>query len=183
METGELTPSAEHTDKHAAFISYCSMDREWARRLQSDLANRGVEGVVADFTLLEVGDTWNSKLREALGNAEALIVLWSPNAVGSTEMQREISTFDLLARTARLSGGPPKRIIPIFFGEAALTEAPRELQDQQGFLLDGTVYEVGPTAKVPRWKRVMDQLAQTLIDDGGAGQSRPRVRARTGAAR
>lgn len=66
---------------HAIFISYASADRAKAQALASLLEERGFS-CFWDRTI-PTGMTWDAVIENALDNAQAVIVLWSPTAVKS----------------------------------------------------------------------------------------------------
>jgi hypothetical protein len=74
------------------FISYSSKDRDWARKLFTDLAVQGVS-VFLDEQRLQGGDIWEAKLLNTLNVSKHLAVLWTEKARGSDWVANEVYTF------------------------------------------------------------------------------------------
>ncbi len=71
------------------FLSYAAPDREFAKKLASDLGRRGYD-VWDPETQLLPGENYGLKLGRALKDSQAMIVLLSPDAVKSASVTREI---------------------------------------------------------------------------------------------
>ena len=69
------------------FLSYAESDREVARELATRLEEAGHRVWFADSA---PGEDWNFRVREALNEAEALVVLLSPKAMKSDWVRKEI---------------------------------------------------------------------------------------------
>ncbi|MBI2820092.1 MAG: toll/interleukin-1 receptor domain-containing protein [Acidobacteria bacterium] len=93
------------------FLSYSDADRDFARRLASQLSKRGCE-VWDPSEQLFPGDNWPLKIGEALKQSKAMVVLLSPDSMKSQWVRREIEyalgdrnykgrLFPVLVRPAR----------------------------------------------------------------------------------
>jgi hypothetical protein len=71
------------------FVSYAHQDQKWAKSLISMLVEKGVDVWDAPSKLAP-GDNWPLEVGKALERAEAMIVLVSPAATRSQDVQREI---------------------------------------------------------------------------------------------
>jgi hypothetical protein len=73
----------------AAFLSYARVDgTDEADRLKGDLNAAGKRAWV-DRDSLRAGDEWSAEIKEAIRKAEAFILLLTPGAVISAEVQKE----------------------------------------------------------------------------------------------
>lgn len=71
------------------FVSYSGADEKWADLLRARLPQEGIE--VWDFTSeFWPGDNWALKYGKGLEEADAMVVLLSPQAAQSKEVTREI---------------------------------------------------------------------------------------------
>lgn len=93
------------------FLSYSEADREFARKLSSQLSKRGLQ-VWDPSDHLFPGDNWPLKIGEALQESKAMVVLLSPDSMKSEWVRREIEyalgdqnykgrLFTVLVRSAR----------------------------------------------------------------------------------
>ena len=73
-----------------AYISYAPVDAPLARELAGRLAEDGVEAWFPDRYLFP-GDNWGLEIGKALEEAEAMIVLVSPEAAQSEWVRNDIS--------------------------------------------------------------------------------------------
>lgn len=71
------------------FISHASADADLARQLASTLESSGFD--VWDDSQILPGDNWGAKVAEALQEADAMVVLLTPESVRSPNVTREIS--------------------------------------------------------------------------------------------
>lgn len=74
------------------FISYDSLDRPWAKKLEADLEKRGVR-CFFDQSRLVKGKKWEPQLLGDLVNSRHFVVLWSDNARQSDWVQSELQSF------------------------------------------------------------------------------------------
>jgi TIR domain len=70
------------------FISHASTDAALARRIASVLRQAGLK--VWDDTQVLPGENWGKKLGEALQESEAMVVLWTSDAVRSPNVHSEV---------------------------------------------------------------------------------------------
>lgn len=82
------------------FISYSSLDKEWAAKLADALGRKSLK-VFIDRQRLEAGRPWEPQLKQALASSQHLVVLWSNNAKQSDWVQKEIAHFDAVALVNR----------------------------------------------------------------------------------
>ena len=87
------------------FLSYTQQDREWAKALADRLRSENLT-VWDSETELYPGDNFAAKIAEALENADAMVVLVSPDSLASQWVKHEI---EFALGSSRLSG----RLIPI----------------------------------------------------------------------
>jgi hypothetical protein len=78
--------------KYDIFISYCSEDRLWARKLEAGLSARGVNCFL-DQSRLNKGEKWEPQLLDALLDSRSFVVLWSQNARNSDWVSEELVRF------------------------------------------------------------------------------------------
>lgn len=71
------------------FLSYAAQDREFAGRLARTLHSQGVSGFL-DSLDVTTGAPWGDQLREALRNADILVVVLTETALHSTAVISEI---------------------------------------------------------------------------------------------
>jgi hypothetical protein len=72
------------------FISHSQSDAAAARRLAEELEQAGHEPWVAESQILP-GDNWAEVVGRALSDAEAMVILLTPDALRSEWVRREIS--------------------------------------------------------------------------------------------
>ncbi len=87
------------------FLSYADSDRELARELAQRLAGAGIR-VWWDDAEISAGENWAEAIERALREADALVVLLSPDAVRSRWVRREVDYALGAPRFAR-------RIVPV----------------------------------------------------------------------
>jgi hypothetical protein len=82
--------------KYDVFISYSHNDRDWARKLFSDLTANGIK-VFFDKDRLDSGRPWDEQLKTALNVSRSLIVVWTDEHAGQSDwVARERAAFWLL---------------------------------------------------------------------------------------
>ncbi|MFQ5630392.1 MAG: toll/interleukin-1 receptor domain-containing protein [bacterium] len=80
-------------EKHT-FICYARQDKEFARKLANGLRQNGV-GIWMDVLDIPAGVRWDRAVEKALRKAERLLVILSPDAVESENVQDELAfAFD-----------------------------------------------------------------------------------------
>lgn len=104
------------------FISYSRRNTNFAERLSRDLSDAGVE-VWIDFRQIHAGEVWKEEIRNGIERSEVVVVVLSPDAVGSEWVRYEIDY-------AREHG---KGILPVMaldaMGVLAATESLRWMLD------------------------------------------------------
>jgi hypothetical protein len=83
------------------FLSYSRADHQLAQRFVEAAATRGVSVWFDDQ--IEGGENWREKIVEALGSAEALVILFSERSNQSTQLIKELALADNLR----------KRVVPV----------------------------------------------------------------------
>lgn len=91
------------------FISYSRKDLTFVEQLASDLKMAGFE-VWYDFSRLRGGERWISEIQKAIKNSQCVIVVLSPDSVGSVWVEREFL----------LSSNLKRKIIPLLYRECEL---------------------------------------------------------------
>jgi hypothetical protein len=71
------------------FLGSATADRKWAERLREHLVAAGLDVWDPNHEVLP-GDDWSAKIGAGLRNADAMVVLVSPQAAESDAVQREI---------------------------------------------------------------------------------------------
>ena len=93
------------------FISYCSEDRNVARRFAQRFVDEGF--TVWWDAALHSGETFDEVIESALKAAKAVVVLWSPRSVGSRWVRAEATLADRRNKLAPVTIEPCDR--PIIF--------------------------------------------------------------------
>ena len=93
------------------FISYCSEDRNVARRYAQRFVDEGF--TVWWDAALHSGETFDEVIETALKAAKAVVVLWSPRSVGSRWVRAEATLADRRNKLAPVTIEPCDR--PIIF--------------------------------------------------------------------
>lgn len=91
------------------FISYAQQDAALAGRVAEALQGDGLEVWNAERNLLP-GDNWAAEVGRALEESEAMVVLLTPEAIGSRWVMREMD-YALGAKNHR------NRLIPVVVGD------------------------------------------------------------------
>jgi hypothetical protein len=87
------------------FLSYSRADHQLAERFVEAAAARGIN-VWFDLQI-EGGENWREKIVEALGSAEALVILFSERSNKSTQLIKELALADSLH----------KRVVPVLISD------------------------------------------------------------------
>jgi hypothetical protein len=98
----------------SVFISYSHEDKEFARKLASDLAARGIRTWL-DETEIKVGDSIVQRIEEGIRQSDYILVILSENSIHSTWVQQEIR-----ATLSREVSGANQILIPVVIGEVKL---------------------------------------------------------------
>ncbi|MEO8612459.1 MAG: TIR domain-containing protein [Chloroflexota bacterium] len=109
------------TDGHI-FLSYRSIEADFALKLAADLKNAGVNLWMDRLDIgIHAGDDWVQSLQDAIDNCAAVIAVLSPDYVQSKYCRRELKRADTLARS----------IFPVLLQNLERTEWPFEIQEKQ----------------------------------------------------
>ncbi|MDG4551869.1 MAG: toll/interleukin-1 receptor domain-containing protein [Candidatus Contendobacter sp.] len=103
------------------FISYNHQDKEFVRRLSSDLRKGGFS-VWLDEDVIFAGEIWADKIADALDHSDVILVVLSENSSNSNFQSSEIA-YALASQRKN----PAKRVIPIVINRKA--ELPFFLKD------------------------------------------------------
>lgn len=151
--------------QYQVFISYSSKDREWARRMEKDLGERGVERIFRDERSLETGVPWDPQLKDAVRSSRHLLVLWSQNARDSAWVGGEMALFDLVAGDAPLGS---RRLLCVLLEDENPVYA--SLQAEKT-LREKNAYTTGLAAFTSElwgaWNGVVGDLAEIILTTGG----------------
>jgi len=93
-------------DTPTAFVCYSHEDREFALRLANDLRANGAQ-IWMDKLDIRAGQNWDTEVEKAVDQCARMIVVLSPDAVGSEQVKNEFM--------AAIKAG--KEVIPVFFRE------------------------------------------------------------------
>ena len=93
--------------QYRVYISYSRKDSDFVRRLAGDLERNGVS-VLMDANTIRAGAEWASPFEQTIREADALLVVLTPDAVNSASVKREVYTA-----TAGEQRTSPKRVIPL----------------------------------------------------------------------
>ena len=102
----------EASQEYFVFISYSSLDNEWAIWLRHELEHYhlpasfngrtdvrdNLRKVFRDRDELSAGPEWDEQVRKALAETNNLIVICSPNAAKSEAVNKEVETFIALGK-------------------------------------------------------------------------------------
>ena len=105
--------------KHV-FLSYRSVEVEFALKIAADLKNAGVN-LWMDRLDIKPGDDWLKALQQAVNDCGAMIPVLSPDYVTSKYCQRELARADRMGRP----------IFPIILQPVSESEWPFEIERQQ----------------------------------------------------
>src|SRR5690349_13024143 len=105
--------------KHV-FLSYRSVEVEFALKIAADLKNAGVN-LWMDRLDIKPGDDWLKALQQAVNDCGAMIPVLSPDYVTSKYCQRELARADRMGRP----------IFPIILQPVSESDWPFEIERQQ----------------------------------------------------
>src|SRR5436305_10276748 len=97
------------------FMSYSSMDREIARRIQQALEDRGLR-VFRDASVIGSGADIVLTINDALGSTHSVVVLFSPHSLDSNWVKREWAS----ALWLELEKGNSMILVPAMVSPGAL---------------------------------------------------------------
>ncbi len=126
------------------FISYSHADSDFVDQLEADLRSQGFETWV-DRQRLAGGQRWRRELQEAVEHAQVLLLVLSPDAVASENVQIE---YDYVLDLGKL-------LIPVYYRQC---DVPMELHAIQWIDFRHS-YEQGLTALVQVLRRQQDQVS------------------------
>jgi hypothetical protein len=107
----------------SVFLSHSSKDKAFVRRLSEELAGYRVK-IWLDERELQVGDPLSSSLRRGVATSKYVVVVVSPNSVGSPWVREEI----LMAKDASRTGHA--RLVPILLGDVPRDDLERLIGDR-----------------------------------------------------
>jgi MinD-like ATPase involved in chromosome partitioning or flagellar assembly len=82
-------PASE--DYGSVFVSYESLDREFATRLIADLEGRGIRTWFPPHEL-HVGEPWKNAITEAIRSSDKVLLILSKNSIQSRSVRQEVET-------------------------------------------------------------------------------------------
>ena len=146
--------------QYDAFLSYSSADKDWASRLETDLASRGLK-VFRDKPRLIAGDPWDDQLQTAIAESRHLVLLWSKQADASDWVEQERIYFE----ADRKNAGAKRRLIAV-----NLESANKSLNryEQITDIQSGNLYAQGAQSLDQNsgiWLRVLNRLEEALKED------------------
>jgi hypothetical protein len=120
------------------FISHAATDAKLAKRIADVLREAGLQ--VWDDTQILPGDNWGAKLAEALQESDAMVVLLTPNSVGSPNLNYEVGyalgKSDYKGRLIPVIAAPlgqlPKEDIPWVFHKLQMIHLSDPEKDEEG---------------------------------------------------
>ena len=101
------------------FLSYSSLDSDYATELQSVLEQAGLK-VFRDRNHLELGSRFDPSIRNALLSAHEIVILCSPSSIASDWVKRELGAAWALG----------KAVTPVVL-HMEIDNLPSELRDRQ----------------------------------------------------
>jgi len=138
------------------FLSYCTIEADFALKLAADLKNAGVRLWMDRLDGIRVGMDWRGAIEQAINICAAMIVVVSPDYVKSEYCRKEMARANSLKRP----------IFPVLLRRLKAADYPLVIQDLQwedfSNWLDDTAYT-----------RHFDNLLKCLRDDvpGQIGES------------
>lgn len=93
----------------SVFLSHCSADKAFARKLGKDLALKRL-GVWIDEAEIKIGESLIEKISEGISSTDYLIVILSPNSVKSSWVSKEVEIA-----LAREINGKRLKVLPVLF--------------------------------------------------------------------
>ncbi len=120
------------------FISHASTDAKLANRVAHFLREAGFQ--VWDDTQIFPGDNWGENLAEALRESNAMVVLWTPDALRSSNIGHEISYAlgrkNYKGRLISVIAAPPEQLpkeeIPWILHKLPMFYLPDPERDEDG---------------------------------------------------
>ena len=109
--------------KHSVFISHSSFDKQFVRRLGSDLEAHGIKARV-DEAEVRPGDDFISKMNHGLKNTTHVLIVFSPYSIISSWVREETHAAQIRAVRGET------RLIPVLLGEFDADDIPLLLQSR-----------------------------------------------------
>jgi multiple sugar transport system substrate-binding protein len=134
------------------FISYSRVDESFARRLAASLSDLGAD-VWIDVEDIPAGMKWSSAIQQGLRQCEAMIVILSPNSVGSSNVEDEWQDF--------LDNRKP--VIPVLYRAVSPADVHFQLRRIQYIDFHGQQYGLALQqlhAELARKGAVLDPIAE-----------------------
>lgn len=144
------------------FISYSSLDRPWAAKLNQALQAKGIKTFFDDRDL-EAGKSWDRQLATALRDSRHLVVLWSENAKASDWVSMEIATFNTYLFAASSESSEQRRLLSLTLeGQNKALAGLQAITD----LKDANAYGGGAdNVNKDLWQRVVNEIALGVKKD------------------
>jgi hypothetical protein len=117
-----MQDTTERTDRPKVFLSHSSQDKEFTDRLVVDLEKAGVD-VWYDRWEIRAGDSIVSKINAGLKDSDYVLVVISPNSVGSPWVTLEIN-----AALIESLGNRSSYLLPVLLAD---TDLPPVLRDRR----------------------------------------------------
>ena len=120
------------------FISHASTDAKLTRRVADVLKEAGFQ--VWDYTQVLPGDNWGTQLAEALQESDAMVVLLTPDALRSPNINHEVGYAlgkeGYKGRLIPVLAAPPERLpkedIPWILRSFRMIHLPNQEGDEEG---------------------------------------------------
>jgi hypothetical protein len=155
--------------KYDVFISYSHIDVEWAKRLDSNLRDRGLTTFLDQKRLLG-GDEWDKALVNAVRNSRNLAILWSNEANKSAWVRRELGLFEAIIddvaivtpEIPALGQDTRNMIFVVLEGEPEAYGSKQFINN----IKDANLYGAGANALAPGvWADVIQRVEEAIEDD------------------
>jgi len=147
-----------NSDRRDIFISYSSKDRMFAEKLAADLSELGLR-VWIDTLEMKVGDSLGQKIQHGILGSGWLTIVLSPDAVGSTWVEKELNAALALELERR-----DVFVLPIFYRDCNI---PLFLRDKV-YADFRTDYQKGRADLLKRLKPPIDPTLLVLLMSGQA---------------
>ena len=143
------------------FLSHSEVDSPWAATVSGVLEANGLEVWDPDRDVFP-GDNWAAETAQALEEAEAMVVLLTPEGVGAPNIRRDM-LYALGAKSYR------NRLIPVVLGDIESLPAERVPW------MVRRLPRVELDRHEPEWWRVAEALS--VADQGLGGEEAPEAQA------
>ena len=138
----------EQNNEYFVFISYSSLDNEWAIWLRHELEHYhlpasfngrtdvrdNLQKVFRDRDELSAGPEWDAQVQEAFNNTNNLIVICSLHSAKSDAVNKEVKTFIALGKEDHIfpfivEGDKPEDCFPPILRNSKLGEDVNKIKD------------------------------------------------------